>query len=51
MNNPPERPDAADIIDGGATNGGIQPGKEVVSYDKLVDRSVWRDAAALMKKP
>jgi ABC-type nitrate/sulfonate/bicarbonate transport system substrate-binding protein len=31
--------------------GGIQPGKEVVSYDKLVDRSVWRDAQALMKKP
>jgi NitT/TauT family transport system substrate-binding protein len=29
--------------------GGIQPGKEVVSYDKLVDRSVWRDAMALLK--
>jgi ABC-type nitrate/sulfonate/bicarbonate transport system substrate-binding protein len=31
--------------------GGIQPGKEVISYDKLVDQSVWRDAAALLKKP
>jgi NitT/TauT family transport system substrate-binding protein len=29
--------------------GGIQPGKAVVSYDKLVDRSVWRDAMALLK--
>jgi dTMP kinase len=27
MNNPHERPDAADIVDAGATNGGIQPGK------------------------
>jgi NitT/TauT family transport system substrate-binding protein len=31
--------------------GGIQPGKEVVSYDHLVDRTVWRDAMALLKKP
>jgi ABC-type nitrate/sulfonate/bicarbonate transport system substrate-binding protein len=30
--------------------GGIQPGKEVVSYDKLVDLTVWRDAVALLKK-
>jgi ABC-type nitrate/sulfonate/bicarbonate transport system substrate-binding protein len=29
--------------------GGIQPGKEVVGYDKLVDQSVWRDAVALLK--
>jgi len=27
MSNPSERPDAADVIEGGATNGGIQPGK------------------------
>jgi ABC-type nitrate/sulfonate/bicarbonate transport system substrate-binding protein len=31
--------------------GGIQPGKEVVTYDHLVDRTVWRDAMALLKKP
>jgi len=31
--------------------GGIQPGKEVIAYDKLVDQSVWRDAVALLKKP
>jgi hypothetical protein len=30
--------------------GGIQPGKEVIAYDKLVDQSVWRDAVALLKK-
>src|SRR5262249_31677972 len=30
--------------------GGIQPGKEVIGYDKLVDQSVWRDAVALLKK-
>jgi NitT/TauT family transport system substrate-binding protein len=29
--------------------GGIQPGKEPVKYDRLVDRSVWKDAAALVK--
>jgi NitT/TauT family transport system substrate-binding protein len=28
--------------------GGIQPGKTPVTYDRLVDRSVWRDAAALV---
>src|SRR6267154_5795693 len=27
MNNPHERPDVVDIVDAGATNGGIQPGK------------------------
>jgi dTMP kinase len=27
MNNPHERPEVADIVDAGATNGGIQPGK------------------------
>ena len=31
--------------------GSIQPGKEVVAYDHLVDRTVWRDAMALLKKP
>jgi hypothetical protein len=30
--------------------GGIQPGKEVIGYDKLVDQTVWRDAVALLKK-
>ncbi len=29
--------------------GGIQPGKEPVKYDRLVDRSVWKDASALVK--
>jgi dTMP kinase len=27
MSNPSDRPDVADLVDGGATNGGIQPGK------------------------
>jgi ABC-type nitrate/sulfonate/bicarbonate transport system substrate-binding protein len=31
--------------------GGIQPGKEVIAYDKLVDPSVWRDAVALLGTP
>ncbi|MEI7804467.1 MAG: ABC transporter substrate-binding protein [Hyphomicrobiales bacterium] len=30
--------------------GGIQPGKEAVAYDKLVDPSVWKDANAMVKK-
>jgi ABC-type nitrate/sulfonate/bicarbonate transport system substrate-binding protein len=30
--------------------GGIQPGKEPVKYDQLVDESVWRDAVALTQK-
>jgi NitT/TauT family transport system substrate-binding protein len=29
--------------------GGIQPGKEPVKYDRLVDRTVWNDASALVK--
>lgn len=29
--------------------GGIQPGKEPVKYDRLVDRTVWKDASALVK--
>jgi ABC-type nitrate/sulfonate/bicarbonate transport system substrate-binding protein len=29
--------------------GGIQPGKEAVTYDRLVDQTVWRDAVALLK--
>ncbi|MFL4980702.1 MAG: hypothetical protein ACJ8FV_19710, partial [Xanthobacteraceae bacterium] len=29
--------------------GGIQPGKEPVKYDRLVDRSVWKDAEAMVK--
>ncbi|HXQ52935.1 MAG TPA: ABC transporter substrate-binding protein [Stellaceae bacterium] len=31
-------------------NGGIQPGKTPVTYDRLVDRTLWRDAAALLAK-
>jgi NitT/TauT family transport system substrate-binding protein len=30
--------------------GGIKEGKEPVKYERLVDQSVWRDAAALAKK-
>ncbi|MFL5393524.1 MAG: ABC transporter substrate-binding protein [Myxococcales bacterium] len=30
--------------------GGIKPGKTPVAYDKLVDRSVWKDASALAGK-
>ena len=30
--------------------GGIQPGKEPVKYDRLVDKTVWRDAKALADK-
>ncbi len=29
-------------------SGGIQPGRKPVTYDRLVDQSVWRDAAALV---
>jgi len=29
--------------------GGIQPGKEPVKYERLVDRTVWKDASALVK--
>ena len=29
--------------------GGIQPGKEPVKYERLVDQSVWRDAKAMTK--
>lgn len=29
--------------------GGIKAGKAAVSYDRLVDRTVWRDASALVK--
>jgi NitT/TauT family transport system substrate-binding protein len=30
--------------------GGIKPGKTPVAYERLVDRSVWKDANALVKK-
>jgi hypothetical protein len=30
--------------------GGIKPGKEPVTYERLVDHSVWKDANALVKK-
>lgn len=30
--------------------GSIQPGKEPVKYERLVDQSIWRDANALVKK-
>jgi len=29
--------------------GGIKPGKTPVSYDRLVDRTIWKDASALVK--
>ena len=29
--------------------GGIKPGKTPVTYDRLVDRSIWKDASALVK--
>ena len=29
--------------------GALQPGKEPVSYDKLIDPSIWRDANAMVK--
>jgi ABC-type nitrate/sulfonate/bicarbonate transport system substrate-binding protein len=29
--------------------GNIRPGKTPVAYDRLVDRSIWRDAAAMVK--
>ena len=29
--------------------GGIKPGKEPVTYEKLVDRGVWKEAEALRK--
>lgn len=31
-------------------SGGIQPGRTPVTYDRLVDQSVWHDAAALLAK-
>jgi hypothetical protein len=30
--------------------GGIKPGKAPVSYERLVDRTVWKDASAMVKK-
>jgi len=30
--------------------GGVRPGKQPVSYDRLVDQSVWKDAVALVAK-
>jgi NitT/TauT family transport system substrate-binding protein len=30
--------------------GGIKPGKAPVRYEKLVDRTVWKDASAMVKK-
>jgi ABC-type nitrate/sulfonate/bicarbonate transport system substrate-binding protein len=38
------------LIAGQVKTGGIQPGRTPVAYDRLVDRSVWRDAAALVAK-
>ncbi len=37
-------------IDTQAKVGGIQPGKTPVAYDKLVDRSIWKDAMALVRQ-
>jgi ABC-type nitrate/sulfonate/bicarbonate transport system substrate-binding protein len=33
-----------------AKNGAIRPDKTLVSYDKLVDSTIWRDAAAMVGK-
>jgi hypothetical protein len=30
--------------------GGITPGKTPVTYERLVDPSIWRDADAMLKK-
>ena len=30
--------------------GGIKPGKEAVSVDRLIDRGVWKEAQALLNK-
>ena len=30
--------------------GGIKPGKEPVSVDRLIDRGVWKEAQALLNK-
>lgn len=38
------------MIDNQVKIGGIQPGKTPVTYDRLVDRSVWHDAEALVDK-
>jgi NitT/TauT family transport system substrate-binding protein len=38
------------MISEAVRTGGIQPGREPVKLDRLIDRSVWRDAAALVKK-
>ena len=33
-----------------ARTGGIQPGKEPVKFERLVDQTVWRDAKVLADK-
>jgi ABC-type nitrate/sulfonate/bicarbonate transport system substrate-binding protein len=38
------------LIAGQVKSGGIQPGRTPVTYDRFVDQSVWRDAAALIAK-
>jgi ABC-type nitrate/sulfonate/bicarbonate transport system substrate-binding protein len=37
------------MIEISVRTGGIQAGKEPVKYDRLVDRSIWKDGAALVK--
>jgi hypothetical protein len=37
------------VIDTMVRVGNIRPGKAPVAYDRLVDRSIWRDAAAMAK--
>jgi NitT/TauT family transport system substrate-binding protein len=39
-----------DLIANQVKIGGIQPGRTPVTYDRMVDQSVWRDAAALIAK-
>lgn len=38
------------VIATSVRTGGIRPGSTPVRYDRLVDRSVWKDAAALLTK-
>jgi ABC-type nitrate/sulfonate/bicarbonate transport system substrate-binding protein len=45
-----DRAKLEDLIANQVKNGGIQPGRTPVTYDRFVDKSVWRDAAALIAK-
>jgi ABC-type nitrate/sulfonate/bicarbonate transport system substrate-binding protein len=45
-----DKPKLEALIAGQVKTGGILPGRTPVTYDRLVDRSVWRDAAALVAR-